>query len=202
MTTGTNPPNGDPAPKAPGPSVAGPSAPGQDAAGDARRLPGGTSGPPAGRPDGSVVVGVDRDEVGRAVLPVAVDLGRRLRARLHVVHVVDPGDFPVDPDDPGWEEQGARTLAAEREDVRRTLAGYEWGWSYQTWYGDPATTLAAVAETHDALLVVVGRHAAGLPEVVHRLTGGSVSRRLLDRSARPVLLVPLRSRGHAGRRNR
>ncbi len=201
MTTGTNPQNDDPAPRAPGPSASGPPAPGPDAAAG-RRLPGGTSGLPAGRPDASIVVGVGRDEVGRAVLPVAVDLGRRLRAQLYVVHVVDPGDFPVDPDDPGWEEQGARTLAAEREEVRRMLDGFEWGWSYSTWFGDPATTLAAVAETHDALLVVVGRHPAGLSEVVHRLTGGSVSRRLVDRSTRPVLLVPGRPRGHTGRRDR
>jgi nucleotide-binding universal stress UspA family protein len=138
----------------------------------------------------SLVVGFDPDDAGRAALRFAADLGARLQARLHVVHVAHLGDFHTSPDDPGWQEHGAHTLAAERASVHDALGGYPCGWSYETAHGDPASALAAAAEEHDALLVVVGRHHGGMTEFAHRLVAGSVSRRLLDRTRRPVLLVP------------
>lgn len=140
----------------------------------------------------SLVVGFDQDEASCAALRFAMDLGGRLQARLHVVHAINLCDFPVDPDGPDWEERGAQTLAEERAYVEGTLGAYQFGWSYQTCRGNPAAALAASAEEHDALLVVVGRHPVGATGSLHRLIAGSVSRRLPGRAGRPVLLVPAR----------
>lgn len=141
----------------------------------------------------SLVVGFDRDDASKAALHFAVGLGLRLQARLHVVHVINRGDFPIDPDRADWEAKGAQTLAAEQAYVARVLRGYAPGWSYDACHGDPVATLAAAAEEHDSLFLIVGRHMGGPSGLLHRLAAGSVSRRLPSRSARPILVVPVRS---------
>lgn len=137
----------------------------------------------------TVVVGFDNDDVSRAALDVAADLGRRLAARLVVVHVVNLGDYPLDPEGEHWEEQGQQVLAEERRTVEQVLAGHPFGFVYEIRYGSPVVALAAAVEAHDALLVVVGRH-GGVSGALRRLLQGSVSRRLPRRTTRPVLLVP------------
>jgi nucleotide-binding universal stress UspA family protein len=142
------------------------------------------------QPRTELVLGYDRDEASQAALEVARDLGGRLHAHLTVVHVVTLGDYPVDPDGPGWEEQAEVTLADERSRVARALADHRFGWSYEARHGVPEEVLLHVADERDALLVVVGHHGRGTSEGLRRLIDGSVSRRLLRRCARPVLVVP------------
>lgn len=141
-------------------------------------------------PAARLVVGFDRDEAGRAALGMAVHLAGRLHARLTVVHVVSLGDYPLDPDVAGWEEQAQQALEGERREVERALAEHPFGWSYQASYGTPAATLLQVADDQDALMVIVGRHGSGLSEGLRRLVDGSVSRSLARRCRRPVLVVP------------
>lgn len=147
-------------------------------------------GQPRTAPETALVVGFDRDDVSRAALDVAADLAARLAARLAVVHVVNLGDYPVSIEAPDWEEQGRRMLAEERRSVEQALAGHRYGYTYEAHYGSPVETLVTVAEAHDALMIVVGRHGSGVSEGLHRLLEGSVSRRLLRAAARPVLVVP------------
>ncbi len=52
-----------------------------------------------------IVVGVNRDPASQEALIVAADLARRLHAHLHVVHVVDLADYPIDPDASDWEQR-------------------------------------------------------------------------------------------------
>ncbi|SDY79138.1 Nucleotide-binding universal stress protein, UspA family [Modestobacter sp. DSM 44400] len=141
-------------------------------------------------PRTTLVLGFDRDEASDAALAVAVDLADRLQAHLAVVHVVNLGDYPVDPDTPGWEDQARETLAEERGRVERALHGHRFGWSYEAWFGSPVDSLVRVAETRDAFMVVVGRHGHGVSEGLRRLIDGSVSRRLIKTCGRPVLVVP------------
>jgi nucleotide-binding universal stress UspA family protein len=138
----------------------------------------------------TLVVGFARDDVSRAALAVAADLAGRLAARLVVVHAVDLTDYPVDPEADDWEEQARRTLAEERSTVQQLLATHRFGWCYEAHPGSPVDALVTVAEAHDALLIVVGRHRSQVSEGVRRLLGGSVSRRLVAAAGRPVLVVP------------
>lgn len=150
--------------------------------------------------DTSLVVGHSPHPASDAALAVAVDLARRLRADLHVVHGVDLFDYPVDPDAADWEQQARRNLDAQRSRVEAALADAPLGWTYQAAHGDPARLIAAVAEETDALMIVVGSHGEGPGATFERLLGGSVSRTVLRHQHRPVLVVPGKPRTpHSGR---
>ena len=140
----------------------------------------------------SLVLGYDRTPQSRYALSVATDLATRLDAHLHVVHVVDLRDYPIDPDSADWEEQGRAALADEVEQARAALAGWSGQWTYHQKRGDPVRALLAVAAAHDSLMVIVGTHGAGMSAALQHLLGGapSVSRGLM-RHHRPVLVVPL-----------
>jgi nucleotide-binding universal stress UspA family protein len=137
-----------------------------------------------------LVVGHSRDPASDHGLTVAIDLAGRLRARLHVVHVVDIGDYPIDCDAADWEEQGQHALAEQRNRVEQKLAGTALVWTYETRRGDPTAELARAAEDHDALLIVVGTRGEGLRATLSRLIEPSVSHGVIQREHWPVLVVP------------
>lgn len=170
---------------APGPAEGAQPAPGAGP----RRLR--VAGPaPELTPAVDIVVGVNRDPASQQALMVAADLARRLHAHLHVVHVVDLGDYPIDPDASDWEQRAQATLAQEREHVRTELADQPGSWTYHAWHGDPVGLLAAVADEHDALFIVVGTRGAGFAAGLSRLLSGSTSHGLIRRRHHPVLIVP------------
>jgi nucleotide-binding universal stress UspA family protein len=140
-------------------------------------------------PQVSMVCGYDRTPESRDALGVAVDLGGRLSAFLHVVHAIDLRDYPIDPDRADYEEKGAATLAEEKRVATELLRHYPWGWTYLAGRGDPARLLMSVADHHDALMIVVGSKGEGLHVLVERLISPAVSHRLIERAKRPVLIV-------------
>jgi nucleotide-binding universal stress UspA family protein len=144
--------------------------------------------------DTSLVVGHSPHPASDTALHVAVDLARRLRADLHVVHGVDLFDYPVDPDAADWEQQARRTLDAQRRRVAAVLADVSLGWTYQAGHGDPSRLITEVAEETNALMIIVGSHGQGPGATFERLLAGSVSRTVLRRQHRPVLIVPGGSR--------
>jgi nucleotide-binding universal stress UspA family protein len=138
-----------------------------------------------------IVVGFDQSEASAEALRVATRLATRLAAELHVLHVVDLGDYPVDPDRSDWEEQADRTLRGHRERVAQLLADWSGPWTYHAERGDsPARRLSALADDLDALFIVVGTRGGGLGSAVQRLIDGSVTRGLVHGHSRPVLVVP------------
>ena len=140
--------------------------------------------------DTNLVVGHSRHAAADLALHLAVDLARRLRADLHVVHAVDLLDYPVDPDAADWEQQARRALAEQRRHVDAVLAGFPLSWTYQAGHGNPARLITDVAEETDALMIIVGSHGEGMGATFDRLVAGSVSRTVLRRQRRPVLIVP------------
>lgn len=136
-----------------------------------------------------LVVGYGEDEPGDRVLAVAVDLARRLRARVHVVHVFDLHDFPSDSDAADWEEHGAAAVDEHRRHAEGALAGTGIGWSFETCRGDPAAELALRAAERDALMIVVGTRGEGLRPAMSRLLTPSVSHGVIARHPCPVLIV-------------
>jgi nucleotide-binding universal stress UspA family protein len=139
-------------------------------------------------PATALLVGHDEQPASRAAVRLTADLAVRLRAHLHVVHVVDLSDTPIDADTVDWEMGAAKSLVALHEDARKLLSGFDIGWTYHACHGDPAELLARVAEEHGALFVAVGATSRGLVRRV--MEGGSVSRRLMRRHDFPVLVVP------------
>jgi nucleotide-binding universal stress UspA family protein len=152
-----------------------------------------TEGPsPGSEPTTHLVLGYRASPDGQAVLHHGADLAARLGAALHVVHVVDLSDYPIDPDSPDWEQQAQKTLAAEQRDVESALADLPGSWTYHAAHGDPAALLRQVADSFDALMFIVGSRGEGTGSVISRLLGTrpSVSHGLIAHSHRPVLVIP------------
>lgn len=139
----------------------------------------------------TLVMGFDLSPVSQCALEVAADLARRLDAHLHVVHVIDLCDYPIDPDGANWEEQAEEALAMEQATVRATLSTFEVRWTYHAWRGDPVALLVKVADEYDALMVVIGASREGLRPAISHVLNRSVSQGLTGRRGRrPVLVVP------------
>jgi len=135
----------------------------------------------------NLVVGHDGHPAADAALRLAIDLGEKLGAQLHVVHCVTFDDAPVDPDTEEFEEQLERNIADERARIDRVLANAPVQWHYHQESGDTAARIAALGEQLDAMLLIVGSTHRGM---FHQLTARSVSRRLVQMQKRPVVVVP------------
>lgn len=139
----------------------------------------------------NLVMGFDLSPASRCALGIAADLARRLQARLHVVHVIDLSDYPIDPDAGDWEEQASRNLAREQDIVRDALSSFNGQWTYHAWHGEPAVLLARVADEYDAFLIVIGARRDGFGAAISHLLARSISGNLTGRRGhRPVLIVP------------
>jgi nucleotide-binding universal stress UspA family protein len=145
---------------------------------------------PTRKPTSTLVIGHCRDSASDHALDVAAELGRRLGAQLHVVHVVVLDDYPSDPDAADWEERGARNLSEERHHVEAALARTGLPWTYQFRRGNPAQALASAAREQNALMIVVGTRGEGPRAVLSRLIQPSVSHALIEHQDCPVVVVP------------
>lgn len=167
------------------------SGPRPEAGGRDWRVPLRIEGPAAGTPASThLVVGFDRHRASHAALSFAIELAARLNAYLHVVHVVDVEDLPVDPDAGDWEQRIIDGLERERAEAKALLAASPGNWTYHSHRGDPARLLRAIADAHDAAMILVGTPRRDLMSRMERILGDSVSARLIQHSRRPVVLVP------------
>ncbi|MGK2317215.1 universal stress protein [Gordonia rhizosphera] len=148
-------------------------------------------GPPQrAEPTTCLVVGWDRRPASTVALRYAVDLAHRLTAHIHVVHIVDLDDMPIDPDAPDWGEQMLATVTGEAAEARALLDGLAASWTYHGGRGDPAHLLSLVADTYSAIAVVIGSPRGGLMSFIDTVMGQSVSHRLIGERHTPLLLVP------------
>jgi nucleotide-binding universal stress UspA family protein len=138
----------------------------------------------------TLVVGHSQDPSSDYALAAAVDLARRVRGRLHVVHVIETKDYPVDSDAADWEQQGAAVIAEQRRRVETRLRDAGVPWSYEDRHGDPASELTRVATDQHALMIVLGTRGEGVRQALSRLIEPSVSHGVIGRQHRPVLVVP------------
>ena len=137
-----------------------------------------------------LVVGHDQSQGSQAALLVGADLASRLSAHLHVVHVVDLSDYPVDPDLADWEWQAQTNVAREEALVRSTLRGQKL-WTYHLMRGSAVSSLTTVADEYSALMIIIGsRGGRHMNALLGWMLGGSISHGLNHKSRRPVLVVP------------
>ena len=127
---------------------------------DARR-PQRIEGPTAALPPTShVVVGFDRCPASYHALRFAIELAAPLNAYLHVAHIIDIQDFPVDPDGDDWEQCFADTLDQERAtacDLR--LPDFSRTYDVLVAGGGNAALSAAIEARRAGASVIVAEHA-------------------------------------------
>lgn len=139
----------------------------------------------------NLIVGYDEHPASQAALTFAARLSSWLDAELNVIHVVTLDDYPIDPDGADWEADGERELSAEREQARRILEGQGAStWTYDIVRGEPVRLLVEACERHDAAMIIVGKPEEGLGAMLGHLVSGSISRGIMHRSKRPVVVVP------------
>jgi nucleotide-binding universal stress UspA family protein len=123
-----------------------------------------------------VLAATDMTDAGNEAIRHASALAAAVGGGLHLLHVVVAGDR-------GWEEE-ARLASQLRELVPE---GWELPVSTEVVFArDAATSIATAAERIDADVICVAAHGKAPLE---RLALGSVSRELLGKTQRPVLIV-------------
>jgi nucleotide-binding universal stress UspA family protein len=128
----------------------------------------------------------------------AIQIARQCAAKITVVHAVEPAA-------PGalshWvkekveEEERAHSAEVIRGHLERfceimdkNRTCIEFVSSILVRVGEPVETILGIAEEEGSNILVLGTHAKGL---LKNALLGSVSRRVLDRSSRPVVIIPL-----------
>ena len=161
-----------------------------------RSIPRPWSAPAPARP---LLVGVEPSQSGR-VVDEAADLAKSLGTGLVCVwvdaaHLVAEREadgsvdlVTVDSDHDEDDEESPDDAIAARLAARLDSTGVPWRFVYAT--GEAARGLKSVADEHDARLIVVGAHRAGLAHWMSQVISGSVAGRLAHTQHRPVLLVP------------
>ena len=137
-----------------------------------------------------LVMGWNGRLASSAALRFAVALAQRLDAHVHVVHIADVDDLPVDPDGSDWEQQFRETVEAHAVGARAILDELGPRWTYHSVHGRPSDVLADLAEELDALMIIVGAPRGGVHSFIDTFAGQSVSHQLTTKHGRPVLLVP------------
>jgi nucleotide-binding universal stress UspA family protein len=113
--------------------------------------------------------------------------------------LADPATDPAPTDDAGdaestWTDPDDRTDrfdSALESRLRGILRPTGVDWEVRALAGDPARALARLADTLDAMMIVVGTHEGGLRGSVRELFTGSVAAHLAHRQHRPVVVIPL-----------
>ncbi|TDZ77712.1 Universal stress protein family protein [Mycobacteroides salmoniphilum] len=141
-------------------------------------------------PDVHLVVGWDRYPPSTAALHFGIDLARRLGACVHVVHILDVDDEPLDPDTDSWEVQAGIAVAAAEAEALEELSGQEVAWKYHRAHGPATAALLGVAHQYAALMIILGSPRGGPASALDALLGQSVSHRLIGAKRVPLVLVP------------
>jgi nucleotide-binding universal stress UspA family protein len=135
----------------------------------------------------TIVVGTDGSKGSEAALSEALDLAKRLDAKLVVAAVAAAASDLLG----GSLYQGRVSEHMNRarealDAARKAVEGSGVEAEFEIFEGDVAEELARIAESRDADLVVVGTR--GLGALAGSLLG-SVSSELVRRSSRPVVVV-------------
>ncbi|AJM76987.1 universal stress protein [Rathayibacter toxicus] len=158
-------------------------------------------------PAGPVLVGVV-DGQHPEVLHTAVSIASGLGTSLLLVSVegdpyfvgeyVDPmtGGIPLGLLPRRGEDERLTVSEQLRQTLEEQLVGVDVAWSLRAAQGEPAPTLAAIAEETDARMIVVGTRDPGVLASIAEFLAGSVAAHLAHHQQRPVLVVPRPARCH------
>lgn len=113
----------------------------------------------------------------------------RLNAHVHVVHIQDMDDEPLDPDCDSWESQSRTAIAAAETSAHDEFSTGDVSWEYHRAHGPAAVQLLGVAQQCDALMIILGSPRGGPASALDTLLGQSVSHRLIGARRVPLVLV-------------
>jgi nucleotide-binding universal stress UspA family protein len=137
------------------------------------------------RPFQTILLATDLTAASREATQRAIDLARRLGARLLIVNVLEKrrlvGGGAHERVDQARAEREAHLVAVVREARAAGVTA-----EFLVWEGDPGGSIAAAAEAENADLVVVGTRGRSGAE---RMFLGSVSDHVVRHAACPVLVV-------------
>ncbi|MCU1407852.1 MAG: hypothetical protein JWQ43_4155 [Glaciihabitans sp.] len=146
-----------------------------------------------------IIVGVVRGQ-SATVLLQAVEFAKRFDAIL-VCASVNPtrytvtenadgtvSSLPLDPEIADLREE--QFDPDVREYLDATFAGTGAAWTTRALAGNPARSLARLAETLDATMIIVGTRKPTLRATVREFLAGSVAVHLAHHQKRPVLVIP------------
>lgn len=146
-----------------------------------------------------IVVGVMPDQP-LWVVQVAGEFARTFRAQLvcvtvdatrYVLQDLPDGTLISAPIDPESDDDEPMFPPERLEEIDALLEPMGVRWSMRELVGEAATSLMAVADEENALMIVVGTRQNGFSGAVRRFFGGSVAVRLSHRQYRPVVVVPI-----------
>lgn len=148
---------------------------------------------PNGSPDTpkcSLVVGYDGGDISHHALTWSLQFAAGIGGSVHVVHVIDIADTPVDPDSDIYEEDTEAQAGRERERATEALAREDVPWTYDAVYGTPGGALESFGRKYNAQMIVLGASGGGFASVLRRLSGEAAADKLARHCGRPVLTVP------------
>lgn len=137
-----------------------------------------------------IVAGYHSSQASLHALAVAKAIGTPMSAEIHVVHGIDLLDYPVDPEAPDWEAEGAAFVEGERETVETVMSDYVGSWRYHEVRGSAYRAICQLADSCEPVMVIVGRRHVG--RVAERLGSHLLLQRLFDGCGCPVLVVTTR----------
>jgi len=135
-----------------------------------------------------LLLAYDGSEPSKKALKVAIDLAKKLNAKLYILYVVDVrAATEIFPDIAG--EIGEKLLETAKELVNEAVeeakkAGVEAEGLVEA--GVPPEKIVEVAKKKDVSMIVIGAHGYG---GIKRLLIGSVSDKVIRMSDRPVVVV-------------
>ncbi len=127
----------------------------------------------------------------------AVQIARQCGARITVLHVVEPvaGTLGHWVKEKMEEEERAHSIEVIRGHLERfceimdkSRTCMEFVSNVLVRVGEPVETILGIAEEEGSDVLVLGTHGKGL---LKNALLGSVSRKVLDRASRPVVVIPL-----------
>jgi nucleotide-binding universal stress UspA family protein len=145
----------------------------------------------------TILAGYDGTRAAEHALSRVAELARAFDSKVIVVSVaapkplMAPGAFGLTPYPYLQEDESSRRidetlLRQHRERVQAFFTGLDVPVEFAGVVGEPAEQIVALADEHDADLIVVGTREPGF---VERLLAGSVSQRVARRAHRDVLIV-------------
>ena len=134
-----------------------------------------------------IVIATDGSDAAADALEAGFDLASGLDAELTVLYVrPTPSSLIGDPHYQRFVTEEVQHARAVITDAKLRAARYDVDPEYEVVEGDPATSVLEFAEARDADLIVVGSRGLGR---VKRTVLGSVSREIVQRADRPVLVA-------------
>jgi nucleotide-binding universal stress UspA family protein len=144
----------------------------------------------------NVLAAIDFSDISTAVVGSARSLAAHYSAHLHLVHVAppDPEFVGYDPGPQYVRDHAAKDLRAEHrqlQELARNLANDGLAVTAHCLQGSTIETILKKAVDTQADVIVVGSHGRG---ALSRMVLGSVSHGVVQGSACPVLVVPVRGK--------